>query len=459
MMRLKRHRELATIPPMHLTAKGSNVVLMKSPKESARRSPWAMWAVLFLIVAVAATYLAELYLFVPGYLYRVEKSELLVSRARSALQALDEARARGEETYPLYVPARIIEPDGFLRETLPMIAIGDRTVFPLGGIAGARTLFCNEHGQWLDYVSDRNGFHNPDGIWDLGRAQVVVVGDSYAHGACVPSERGLAAVVRRKFPRTVNLAMGNNGPLLELAALSEYGSHLRPRVVIWAFYGGNDFTDLDKEKGHPLLMRYLEDPAFSQNLFEDRGGLDDSMKLVLGALNEKAARKVSMPQSVLKLKDVVDILLIRYIRSKLGLAFGGTSRSDSKRRKDIRLFERIMRAAKQRTESWGGKMVFLYLFGYSDYCGYHQHTSDVCDARARVTVGSAPRGVVPDTDVIDVIERLGIERIRLEDHLFSTMQPLELYYYPGSHYTAEAYEKIGNLVVEAISTPVSGATD
>ena len=48
----------------------------------------------------------------------------------------------------------------------------------------------------------------------------------------------------------INLGKGGNGPILEYAALKEYGEPLRPRIVLW-FYFEND------------LWRYLD-----QNYFE-----------------------------------------------------------------------------------------------------------------------------------------------------------------------------------------------
>lgn len=50
------------------------------------------------------------------------------------------------------------------------------------------------------------------------------------------------------MPRTLNLGMGGIGPLHELAILKEYGSVVRPKVVLWVYYEGNDLADLSHEK-------------------------------------------------------------------------------------------------------------------------------------------------------------------------------------------------------------------
>ena len=41
----------------------------------------------------------------------------------------------------------------------------------------------------------------------------------------------------------INLGVGGFGPLLELAALTEYLTPLKPPVVLWVFFEGNDLTD------------------------------------------------------------------------------------------------------------------------------------------------------------------------------------------------------------------------
>ena len=47
----------------------------------------------------------------------------------------------------------------------------------------------------------------------------------------------------------INLGISGNGPLLEYAALVEYGKTLTPAKVLWIYFEGNDLTsDLNLEK-------------------------------------------------------------------------------------------------------------------------------------------------------------------------------------------------------------------
>jgi len=39
------------------------------------------------------------------------------------------------------------------------------------------------------YEGDEHGFHNPMGLYYPGQVDVVALGDSYVHGACVKSDQ------------------------------------------------------------------------------------------------------------------------------------------------------------------------------------------------------------------------------------------------------------------------------
>lgn len=95
----------------------------------------------------------------------------------------------------------------------------------------------------------------------------MVIGDSFAHGAGLQDGEDSVSLLRKQFPDSVNLGNGGNGPLTALATLREYGSKLKPRVVMYWYNEGNDLAELEMKKETPLLMRYLEDPGWFQNLY------------------------------------------------------------------------------------------------------------------------------------------------------------------------------------------------
>ena len=142
----------------------------------------------------------------------------------------------------------------------------ENSLLPLSGISNSRTIHCNENGYYSIYESDRYGFNNPNEEWNSKKIEYLLVGDSYAHGACVNRPNDISSVLRKLSGNSVlNLGFSGNGPLLQYASLREY---LKPNVkkVLWLYYEGNDLTELLNEKKNNLLKNYLNDKNFTQNL-------------------------------------------------------------------------------------------------------------------------------------------------------------------------------------------------
>lgn len=104
-----------------------------------------------------------------------------------------------------------------------------------------------------DVAYDRNGFRNEA---DLTAANIVVIGDSFIEAPTMATAQLMTTVLAYLTGRTVaNLGLSAYGPQQELAVLKRYALALRPRVIVWAFYEGNDFKDLRRyEKLHDQVL-------------------------------------------------------------------------------------------------------------------------------------------------------------------------------------------------------------
>lgn len=193
---------------------------------------------------------------------------------RDLIEVLMDVQARGMEAVPAVYPSALLEQqNGPLKS---IIHIKGVEVLPLGGISNKATVLCNENGQYIIYQSDEHGFHNPNGLWSSERLDIAIVGDSFAQGFCVPSEKNFMALIRRRYPATLSLGMGGNGPLLELATVKEFLPSLKPNVVLWAYFGKNDLIELRNETNVPLLLRYLK-PNYRQNLLSLQAEIDQAL--------------------------------------------------------------------------------------------------------------------------------------------------------------------------------------
>jgi hypothetical protein len=94
-----------------------------------------------------------------------------------------------------------------------------------------------------DVRLDRHGFRNEV---DLDAADVAVIGDSFIEAMETPNDQILPSALARLTGGTVaNLGLSAYGPQQQLIVLKRYALPLRPKVIVWMFYEGNDLHDLD----------------------------------------------------------------------------------------------------------------------------------------------------------------------------------------------------------------------
>lgn len=311
--------------------------------------------------------------------------------ARSALQVVaDLRRTRADiEIVPSVVPRSVyrFENERFLSD------LGPDGLIPLGGISGALTVFCNETGSWQHYTADSHGFNNP-GPWVIG--DVFIVGDSFTHGACLADSETIIGRLRAAGLGIVNLGMSSNGPLHELAGLREYLATVKPKTVLWFYFEGNDITtDLPLDAKSPQMMRYLEDPGFSQGLMERQGEIDDRLRKWVASKADVPQFVVNPPVAALGRIRLLDVLLLRTVRNNLNLTFGPPSGT-------FTLFERIIAQAAQEAAAAHADFRLVYLPGKRRYANLLGRLSE--DITRDRTLAILSRNRVRVIDLVPVFD-------------------------------------------------------
>jgi SGNH hydrolase-like domain, acetyltransferase AlgX len=107
----------------------------------------------------------------------------------------------------------------------------------------------------MSFTTDARGFRN---AFDRDSAEIALLGDSYIEGAYVSDDETCAAVAERKSGlQLTNLGLAGYGTLQELEVLIRYAVPLRPKLVAWFFFEGNDlYNDTDFEGCLPLLREH-----------------------------------------------------------------------------------------------------------------------------------------------------------------------------------------------------------
>ena len=364
---------------------------------------------------------------------------------RTQFEVVLDLRREGIDACPMLGAPVLLAQD--VRRNSPIRIDGAETL-PLGGISRRPTVQFNESGLWPVYDADEHGFHNPRGIWTAAKIDIGIVGDSFTHGCCVLSDRNWVSKIREHHPLTLNLGMGGNGPLLELAALREYLPALKPGIVLWA-YCPNDLRDLRSvEKHSSLLLRYLENDSI-QGLISRQEKIDASL-MDFVAKHEPGARRwpprlqaigLSRRSLPLWVQDVVvgteyteasklvRSLRLEDVRGLLSSAFVPDINAPGET--DLELFAKILARAAATTASWNGKLFFVYLPS-SDLAG-------------------SPDELRLRESVLRIVESLGLPIIDLYPPMKSHRDRASLFYYPGSHYSEAGHRVAGLAVLDFLS--------
>jgi hypothetical protein len=375
---------------------------------------------------------------------------------RSMWEVIREERAQGIDAQPSFQPRALLvldldkglHPDelqNFVISKTWGVEIDGQRVLPLGGIANKHIVYCNEGGTWAEYDSDEHGFNNPKGIWEKDTFDAAYVGDSFTQAQCVPREETTAHLLRQRFPASVNLAMSGSGPLIELAGIEELLSVKKPKTVFW-FYYNNDMGDLSVEKQAPTLMKYLEEDGFKQNLAARQDQIDAALLELSKKIEAMAPRWPSWLEAIGLNRKAAPIWLGDLAMNENHSSATAVMRLDrlswamtSLAVKDVfaiepdfPLFKRVLARAKSRVESWGGKLVFVYVADmfYLQYKGKREHHN-----RAKV---------------LETAREVGLPVIDTMPAFMAVDDPLKVLAHLESHCNGAGYKLMAETIFKAL---------
>ena len=292
-------------------------------------------------------------------------------------------------------------------------------ILPLSGISNSKTIYCNEGGYYSIYQSDRYGFNNPDFEWEKKKINIILLGDSFIHGACVNRPKDIGSNFRNLGLSVLNLGYGGNGPMTMYATLREYFKN-ETDIILW-FYYKNDHNNLILEKKNLILNNYVQNKNFTQNL-KFKQNIIDKKNFQLMNENIEKLNQIFHVISFLKLSEL-RFTLLQYFTGKNQIAPGEIIEIDDfyfKVLKDVKDFAKINKS----------KLYFVYIPDYSE--------------------------IISEDKNLDImkkkVKKLNIEFIDLKELLFTKEkkpQKLFLFGMPG-HLTEEANKKLANSIYNYI---------
>jgi len=357
-----------------------------------------------------------LYTFEMIRFYNISINNLLTDKKKiiavknEKLVLLEKLRETNEDTYPSIIPNIFLDKN-------------EIEIFPLSGISNVKTIFCKEGPEYAIYQSDRYGFNNPDNQWS-NNLDYVLIGDSFAQGACVKEGQDIASHLRKLTNKNIlTLGMAGNGPLTELASLKEYISNKKVKNIFWIYFERNDLNDLKKEKKNKILVKYLK-KNFSQKLNKKQNKINSLVKEVIFD-QEKKLKKSIFEKKIYKKLAFQKIIRLQIVRDKTAFDRGLHFDIDP-------LFEEIILKAKEFAKAKNSKFYFIYLPDKQSFTKNNVNKKNFLNKQ----------------EVLEIIKRNNIDIIDINSTLFlKERDPFALFAHRiYGHYSADTYLKIAEII-------------
>ena len=226
------------------------------------------------------------------------------------------------------------------------------SIFPASSISSKNTVMCKENSGMITYFSDRFGFNNEDNVWENNNS-AILTGDSFVHGDCVKRNNNISGNLEKlnNSKKFINLGMGGNGPLLKLLSLREFGFLNKTNNVLWFYFEGNDFIELEFEKSSKILNSYLNDKNFTQNLHLKTAVVD---KEFLKIHQNNIIKQKFLHNLKRKIKNILFLKNIRNLFNSLNLMKASYPF-------DIIKYNKIIQMAQNLTKLNNANFYFIYL--------------------------------------------------------------------------------------------------
>ena len=294
----------------------------------------------------------------------------------------------------------------------------------LSGFPGARTLLCSQPEGALVYTADRYGFNNPDSVYD-NAPEVVVIGDSFTEGFCLPEGEDLVAAMREKGMHAVSFGIRGNGPLLEMAAIGRYGPSVRPDHVVMAFFEGNDWRNLQYELSQPWLREALDPDADFGSALSPPPETEDRF---WAAIQNRTQHQVTTFDLLHRTPIVRNFFALHRTGQALGLIYPKVPPA-------VPEFETVLKRTKSIVEGWGGAFSLLFIPDVARYAGLLPNGFALDHLRQMVLEAAA----AADVDVID-----------LTPIFHGEPKPKQRFYAANGHFSEEGADFAAAIVANAL---------
>lgn len=307
---------------------------------------------------------------------------------------------------------------------------------PLAGKSMSQSILCNETGTYIEYFSDRYGFNNLDKNWDRNN-KILLIGDSYTHGACVENKFTIAGRVNNKF-NVLNLGYISSGPMIEYARFKEYYKKANTPYVIWIFSEQNDLDDLRFESTNNILQKYYYDENFHQNILQKQSNVD---RYIMDIFYKKLDKEKNIRNNKLKKTDIYEKtnnsnnkLETNIKLKKNNLKFNNIrNRIIDRYPNHERYFFKIIKKVEKLLINNNSKLIFVYMPSFESYA-----YDDPFLKRRRYVISEIKKANINLINITDIFN---------EYHDVLSLYPFRSYGHPN----AKGYELVANEIIKKVT--------
>ena len=296
--------------------------------------------------------------------------------------------------------------------------------FPLSLIPNYNIVACNENGEFIINQTDRYGFNSEDKEWDANTIDFILIGDSFTYGMCEKKDNNFSGHINKNLnydPKIINLGMPGNGPLISYASLREYfPKDKKVKNLIW-FYYPNDWQNLSNEKNNDILMKYIEDKHFLQNLKENSSYHKEDY------LEKNFLRNHQVKFKFLRLSKLTFLIQNFFSQKK--------TKNIDIYNKNLELFLLIFKNIKE--EYFDTNFYFIYLPSY----GYYFSESKLIQDNLSKKI---------DYEFLESLEKIGIDVINIDKVFEKIGNKRKLFskHKTENHYSSYGYEIVVKEIIK-----------
>ena len=298
--------------------------------------------------------------------------------------------------------------------------------FSLASHSNTNIIHCQEAGEWIFFQSDEYGFNNPAGSFDKSSYQIVGIGDSFTSGYCLPDSFSFISLIKREYPLTINLGVSGTGPLHQLAILKEYVAPLKPKVVLWNFFEGNDLQELVIENNNKILKKYLNN-SFSQNLKDEQFYINQSIT----KKSQEKNKEKDVEIETFNRKSIEKFIFLDGLRTQLGLY----KQEIKPYNFNLNLLESIIIMARDFIDNLGAEMIFVYIPSVERSYGF----------RGRHNINHQK------DNIINIVRNLNISVVDISKSVEGHHDPLSLYNSRiGYHFNKRGNKLLSEVILDSL---------